>query len=185
RLVMDIGGGSTEFVFADGDEVKAAISLELGVVHLTEKFLKSDPPSNAELNEVVKAVVMAISELNDLALKASVDISEFSPESGTLFIGTAGTVTTLSALNLAIAEYDPDIINGSVLSRSEVEGLLNRLKGITMAERLAYVALEKGREDLIISGTLIVLLAMRAFGFEEMTVSDAGLLEGIILESQR
>lgn len=184
RLVMDIGGGSSEFIFADGDAVMAAISLELGVVHLTEKYLRNDPPGEAELKELRAEIDGAIKELKEKVCEQSVDLSEYSPgDNGALFIGTAGTVTTLSALNLALGEYDPDIINGSVLTGIEVEGLFDRLKGLTMKERLHYVALEKGREDLIIAGALIVVMVMSAFGFKEMVVSDAGLLEGIMLDS--
>ncbi len=185
RLVMDIGGGSTEFVFAEGDEIRAAISLDLGVVHLTEEFLKSDPPEKAELGRLIKEIVGAINKLKRLAKEQSIDPKDYSPDNGALFIGTAGTVTTLSALNMELVEYDPDIINGSKLTSVEVRRLYENLIKFTMEERLADAALEKGREDLIVPGVLIVLMAMVAFGFKEMTVSDAGLLEGIILDSHR
>lgn len=182
RLVMDIGGGSTEFIFADNDGIKTAISLELGVVHLTEKYLKSDPPADAELIELQDEIEGAIAKLDSLLMVASIDPQDFSSDKGALFIGTAGTVTTLSAMRLKLTEYDPKVINGSILTKNDVVGLFKRLKKQTMQERLQDKALEEGREDLIIAGTLIVLMVMRAFGFKEMTVSDAGLLEGIILE---
>lgn len=181
RLVMDIGGGSTEFIFADKEKIKAPVSLELGVVYLTEKFLKSDPPKEAELNALSDEITASINELKDLANARSIDTQEFL--SNAVFIGTAGTVTTLSAMHMELYDYDPDLINGTKLTIEEVEGLFDRLKKQTMRERLQEAALEKGREDLIIAGALIVLLVMKEFGFKEMTVSDAGLLEGIMLDS--
>lgn len=183
RLVMDIGGGSTEFIFASGEKIEAAVSLELGVVHLVEEFLKSDPPKETELKELSDAIVSSIDELKDLAKAASIDPLDFSSEGGAVFIGTAGTVTTLSAMHMELYDYAPDLINGTKLTSADVEVLFDRLKGQTMKERLQEAALEEGREDLIIAGALIVLLFMRAFGFKEMTVSDAGLLEGIMLDS--
>ncbi len=181
RLVMDIGGGSTEFIFADGDDIKASISMELGVVHLIEKFLLSDPPGVDELDALRGSIEASIDELKVLAKAQSIDPLEFSSKA--VFVGTAGTVTTLSAMHLGLSEYDPEVINSSVLTSDEVEGLFDRLKKQTMKERLQEAALEEGREDLIIAGALIVLLVMKAFGFKEMLVSDAGLLEGIMLDS--
>ena len=182
RLVMDIGGGSTEFVLVLNAEIKGSFSMELGVVHLTEAYLKSDPPAIEELDALREAIGEVVSDLKKSMREASIDPLEFSPVNGAALVGTAGTVTTLSAMKLGLKEYEPKLINGSVLTLEEVEGLFDLLKGLTMAERLEIDALEEGREDLIIAGALIVLVTMSAFGFKEMTICDAGLLEGIILD---
>jgi exopolyphosphatase/guanosine-5'-triphosphate,3'-diphosphate pyrophosphatase len=182
RLVMDIGGGSTEFTFAVSDDIRGAISLEMGVVHLTEKFLKSDPPTDDEMDRLKVEISGQLSKLKEEMRASSIAPLEFSPNNKAVFVGTAGTVTTLSAIKLGLNEYDPKVINGSSLSLKDIEGLLDRLKALSMSERLEIEALEDGREDLIIPGALIVLMTMNAFGFKEMTVSDAGLLEGAILD---
>ena len=182
RLVMDIGGGSTEFTLAVSDDIRGAISLEMGVVHLTEKFLKSDPLNDAELDGLKEEIADQLAELKERIREAGIGPLEFSPNNKAVFVGTAGTVTTLSAIKLGLDEYDPKVINGSTLTLKEVEGLLDRLKELSMSERLEIKALEDGREDLIIPGALIVLMTMNAFGFKEMTVCDAGLLEGAILD---
>ncbi|MEE9543741.1 MAG: Ppx/GppA phosphatase family protein [Thermodesulfobacteriota bacterium] len=182
RLVMDIGGGSTEFTLAIADDIKGAFSMELGVVHLTEKFLFSDPPTEDELDVLKEAIGERLTELKKRIREASIDPLEFSPVNRAVFVGTAGTVTTLSAMKLGLKDYEAKLINGTHLTIEEVEGQFARLKALTMAERLEIDALEEGREDLIIAGTLIVLMTMNAFGFKRMTVSDAGLLEGIILD---
>ena len=182
RLVMDIGGGSTEFILALGTEIRGSFSMELGVVHLTEKFLLSDPPAVYEIEALKEAIGEVITELKKSMRDASIDPLEFSPVNEAVFVGTAGTVTTLSAMKLGMEVYEPELINGSVLTYEEVLGLFTRLKALTMAERLKIGSLEEGREDLIIAGTLIVLMTMSAFGFKQMWVSDAGLLEGIILD---
>ena len=100
---------------------------------------------------------------------------------GARLVGTAGTITTLAAIDLDLEEYDRDLVNNHVLTRAVVEEIYNKLLAMTVAERSAVLSLEKGREDLIIPGTAITLSTMDRFGFEELTVSDAGLLEGLIL----
>jgi len=100
-------------------------------------------------------------------------------------VGTAGTITTLAALDQDLDVYDRDKINNYTLTRERVAELYRGLAGITMREREKILSLEKGREDLIIPGSAIVFLTMEAFGFGEMTVSDAGLLEGIIIDGVR
>ena len=107
-------------------------------------------------------------------------LSAFRPE---LLIGTAGTVTTLSALKNNIYPYDPEKIHASVFSREDAESILEDLKSKSLSERLALKPLEPGREDLIIAGIVIVLETMRAFKCESLTVSEYSLREGIILKA--
>jgi exopolyphosphatase/guanosine-5'-triphosphate,3'-diphosphate pyrophosphatase len=99
-----------------------------------------------------------------------------------LWVGTAGTVTTLAAMYLELQQYDPDRINGVVLERSWLVDLCNRLAGTPVPARRGIVGLEPGREDIILAGALVTLELMDAFRLSRVTVSDAGLLEGLFFE---
>ena len=100
-----------------------------------------------------------------------------------VLIGTAGAVTTLAALRDNIYPYDPERIHGALLPRRDVEILLQELKEKSLSERLKLKPLERGREDLIIAGTVIVLETMRAFQCDPLLVSEYSLREGIILKA--
>lgn len=179
-LVIDIGGGSTEFIAAEGGKMLGSWSMEMGVVHLTENYLKSDPPSHAELNAMEHEINGVISDLKgfmkrDLPLATSLQPSAF-------LIGTAGTITTLASIAQKLEIYTPERINNYILKYDAVKDIYKNLVSLTLTERQKVLSLEKGREDLIIPGTAIVLKAMESFGFNDMLVSDAGLLEGILIK---
>lgn len=182
KLVMDIGGGSTEFIVADGADIAGEWSMEMGVVHLTERHLKGDPPAEIELSELSDEVRGVIDGLKGRMREAGLDPSGVSGAASARFVGTAGTVTTLAAVDLDLETYDRDRINNHILTRGRVEELYGRLSAMTIAERSRILSLEKGREDLIIPGAVITMAAMDSFAFTELVVSDAGLLEGIILD---
>jgi exopolyphosphatase/guanosine-5'-triphosphate,3'-diphosphate pyrophosphatase len=174
-LIFDIGGGSTEFITADRGEVTGLKSLNMGVVALTEKYLYSDPPSAADITTIEKNIDAFMVEFKS-ALPPVVADGE------TLLVGTAGTVTSLAALDQNLTTYDSRKINNYKMTRDTVDCLFERLKAMTHNERAAIEALEDGRADLIIPGTIIVLKAMDSFGFKEMVVSDYGLLEGLLID---
>lgn len=182
KTVMDIGGGSTEFIFTDGGILKGAWSMEMGVVHLTEKYLKSDPPAPGELKGLEDSVRGVIGELKGLMDKGGVDPDGYSGQYGGTLVGTAGTITTLAAMGQNLDVYDRERINNYTLTKEKVRSMYAYLAGLKLKERELVLSLEKGREDLIIPGTAIVLQTMEAFGFDAMKVSDAGLLEGILLQ---
>lgn len=171
-LIMDIGGGSTEFILSKNSKILESISTGLGVVKLTEGFIKSDPVSNNEIEKLNKIIK---NELKSLKNK----LSNFN---NSTFVGTAGTVTTLAAIDQNLTLYNQLRINNYVLKKKAVDRIFDDLKPKTMKERLNIPALEKGREDLIIAGTAMVQLAMEAFGFNEMVVCDFGLREGIVID---
>lgn len=182
KTVIDIGGGSTEFIFTDNGALKGAWSMEMGVVHLTEKYLKSDPPAPGELKGLEDSVRGVIGELKGLMDKGGVDPDGYSGQDGGTLVGTAGTITTLAAMDQNLDVYDRARINNYTLTKEKVRSMYAYLAGLKFKERERVLSLEKGREDLIIPGTAIVLQTMEAFGFDAMKVSDAGLLEGIILQ---
>jgi exopolyphosphatase / guanosine-5'-triphosphate,3'-diphosphate pyrophosphatase len=172
-ITLDIGGGSTEFILSQGKEISGFCSTSLGVVRLTEKFISRHPIDEKEILSLKNHLQ---NELQAVKKK----LSAFRPE---LLIGTAGTVTTLSALKNNIYPYDPEKIQASVFSRKDAESILEDLKRKSLSERLAMKPLEPGREDLIIAGTIIVLETMREFDCETLTVSEYSLREGIILKA--
>jgi len=174
-IIFDIGGGSTEYVFTENEKLINSVGTDLGVVHLSEKYIKKDPVNDEELKALENVIADKIKNVKDEINTA------FSIPHSALLIGTAGTVTTLAALDLNLYPYAPKKINGYILKLKNVKKLLDRFKKMPLKERRNIPALEKGREDLIIPGAVIVIKTMEIFGFDSMIVSDYGLREGIIL----
>ena len=172
-ITFDIGGGSTEFILSEGENIKDFCSTSLGVVRLTEKFITQHPVDEKEYHRLQNHLQYELQIVKN-------KLSAFLPE---LLIGTAGTVTTLAALKENIYPYDPEKIHGSTFSRPEAESILDDLKGKSLSQRLLLKPMELGREDLIIAGTAIVLETMRAFGCEMLMVSEYSLREGLILRA--
>lgn len=171
-VAFDIGGGSTEYTLAQGFTPLFTRSLPLGVVRLTEG--KTTLPAMEE----------KISRELEILRKEMVAEGFSSSLSGATLVGTAGTVTTLAALDMELTPYDPARVQGHVLSLEAVRGMFAKLLPLTPEQRLLLPGMEKGREDLIIAGVLLTLKTMELFGFDSLTVSDTGILEGILL-SQR
>lgn len=166
--VFDVGGGSTEYTLACGDELLFSRSLPIGVVRLTEGKAGAAEMEDKILRELgAYQKELERAGLSDRFSKATL-------------VGTAGTATTLAAIEMGMEIYDYRKVNNYVMKRAEVERIFELLKPLTPQERLEVPGLEPGREDLIIAGTLVVLLTMRVFGFESFKVSDSGLLEGLI-----
>src|SRR3989337_528351 len=181
KLVMDIGGGSTEFILTEGMDIRGVWSMEMGVVHLAENHLKGDPPEKHELEGLGREIKGVIEDLKKSMKEKGISVEKYSEKANAEIIGTAGTITTLAAIDQDLAEYDRDKINNYILKTSRLEAIYNRLVSCTLREREKILSLEKGREDLIIPGALIVLNVMGSFGFDSMRVADAGLLEGAII----
>ena len=166
-LVLDVGGGSTELIRVTAGTNVWWTTLPAGVVHLTEELLLDDPPSDRQ----VEALQVRFRGLLDLERD----------DGGEQMSGTAGTPTTLAAVHLGIDDYDPTLVNGHVLSLDTIRGLVKEFLSRTSAGRLAMSGMERGREDLIVAGSLMVLEVMDRWGYQEMIVSDWGLLEGIAI----
>lgn len=174
-LVMDIGGGSTEFILAKGEVIEAIVSTGLGVVKLTEAHLKSDPPTPGELQAIEQVIVDRIGRLR----------AELPDLEGTVLIGTAGTPTTLAAIDLGLTIYTPARVDGHRLSMTRTRQLLHALATRPLVERSKIPLLEPGRADVIVAGTTLVVTVMGALGYDEFIVSDSGLREGILLDLLR
>lgn len=167
-VVVDVGGGSTEITITEHDDILYVVSLPLGVVRLTEGFGTPEAMS-ARIDDIWGSLKSDI-------LSAGVCIK---PDS--VMIGTAGTATTLAAIKMEMVDYDYRRVNNFLISRSEIAEIYERLLPLTPNERILIPGLEKGREDLIIAGILIILQSMDSLGFEWLKVSDYGLLEGLAL----
>ena len=170
-LVIDIGGGSTELVVGGPDGLRFHDSLDLGGVRLTERFLHSDPPTGEEL----EACGEAVREL--LAERVPRDVR---PRTA---IGVAGTITSLAALDLGLAEYDPDQVHGHRLSREGVQTQLERLASLPVAERREIPALDPDRAPVIVAGTVILREVLDHFALDGLEASERDILDGAALEA--
>ena len=171
-LIFDIGGGSTELIYCENGEVKIIESIDLGVVTLAD-LIESDPPLKKELRVIER-------EIDRIFMPVAEKIKEQLNNKRPFLIGTAGTVTTLAAMDQALLEYQPEKINGFLLGKYAVQGMFNHLIKLQEREREGIPGLEKGRGKVIIPGCVILLIIMDAFEAEGVSVSDSGLLEGII-----
>lgn len=166
-LVVDIGGGSTEFVLGTrGPE--QLISVDMGCVRMTERHLRSDPPTEAEF-EACFADVRRILE----TVRARVDVAR-----ARRMIGVAGTVTTLAALHKGLAHYDPRETHHAVLTREAVEAQFARLARTTVEERRSLL-FEPKRAEVFLGGVVVLLGILRTFGLSELTVSETDILDGL------
>ncbi len=170
RLVtFDIGGGSTEYTLTRDGSIVYATSLPLGVVRLTE-----GKGSSAAMAEKIDRELQLLKD--ELVARGL-----FAAATGALLVGTAGTVTTLAAISQQLGTYDYRLVNNYLLRRDEVSRIYTLLLPLSPEERLTVPGLEKGREDLIIAGTLLTLKTMSLLGVDRLKVSDYGLLEGVLL----
>ena len=171
RLVLDIGGGSTELVYGT-QEPTDLVSLDIGCVRLLEKHIHSDPPSSGELEELRAEAAAAVSPFRD----------EVGIDRTTKLIGVAGTVTQLAALKAGLATYDPEVTHHMVLTHGDVRLLARRLATLPYEKRARVKGLESGRADVIVPGAEILLTVMEVFDFGEVLVSEKDILDGLVLE---
>ncbi len=168
-LVFDIGGGSTEFAYGT-TEAEAAISLDIGCVRLTEKYVEHDPPRPEEL--------VACLSITELHLD---DVAREIPQlaAARTFVGLAGTVSTAAAVELGLAEYDRDQIHHFVLTKEAAEDVYRTLVTESKADRMHNPGLEEARADVIVGGMCVLVQTMRTFGIDELVVSEADILDGL------
>ena len=170
-LVIDIGGGSTELVVGGPDDLRFHDSLDLGAVRLTERFLHSDPSADDELDACAAAVRGLLDERVP---------QEVRPQTA---IGVAGTITSIAALDLGLAEYDPDRVHGHRLSREGVVTQLERLASLPLAERREIPALDPDRAPVIVAGTVILREVLDHFDLDGLEASERDILDGAALEA--
>jgi exopolyphosphatase/guanosine-5'-triphosphate,3'-diphosphate pyrophosphatase len=170
-LIVDIGGGSTEFVLCSDQKVLWSRSLPLGVVRLTEEYTSA---------------LMCQSAIEDALAELNVELFGVCKSAGLVLedlhlIATAGTVTTLAALDMRMTEYDWRRVNNYSLPLSRLRHWQTILTPLSLSEREELPGMEAGRGDLIIPGLEIILCQMHRMGADYLTVSDFGILEGLLL----
>ncbi|WP_053648223.1 MULTISPECIES: Ppx/GppA phosphatase family protein [unclassified Streptomyces] len=169
-LVVDIGGGSTEFVTGT-DHVQAARSVDIGCVRLTERHVRHDPPT-AEEADAIRADV-----------RAALDLAAGSVPIGTadVLVGLAGSVTTVAAIALGLPEYDSEKVHHSRITAEQVAEVTDRLLASTHDERAAIPVIHPGRVDVIAAGAIVLREIVERVGAREVVVSEHDILDGIAL----
>lgn len=167
-LVVDIGGGSTEFVLGESGP-SASVSVNVGCVRMTERHLHDDPPT-------AEQVAAAAADIDEAVARAGAVVPL---RQGACFVGLAGTVTTVAAMALDLTAYDADILHGSVVSRAAVDRVTDQLLAMTRSERALLPFMHPGRVDVIGAGAMVLRAAMAAASAAEVVVSETDILDGI------
>ena len=171
-ILFDIGGGSTECIFGTRDSLQSATSLDIGSVRLTERFVRNDPISDDEFANMQNYVRQQI--------KTGLSRPEVRPKH---FVGVAGTVTTLAAIDLKLESYDGELVDNRFLTVRAVTEVVKCLRRKNLEEKRRIKGLAPGRADVILAGATILLEFMHQFGVETVVVSDRGLRFGLVVEA--
>lgn len=170
-VAVDIGGGSTEVIRGSREAFKGYVSLPIGTVKLTERFVRHDPPSDTEMESLVRAVREALVGVPREACDA--------------VVGVGGTVTTLAAIVLGLPGFDKQRIEGARLSGATISGVIGRLKLLPSKERLHVPGMERGREDILLQGIILMREIMTHFQQDELIVTTKGARHGFIYEAAK
>jgi exopolyphosphatase/guanosine-5'-triphosphate,3'-diphosphate pyrophosphatase len=167
--IFDTGGGSTQFTFGSGSKVDEQFSLNVGAVRFTEKYGLAGAISPDQLKVAQDAIA---SEFTRIDRRPSPDG----------LVGMGGAITNIAAVKHQMAKYDPDVIQGSTIERSEVERQIEMYRSKTIDERRAIVGLQPKRAHVILAGTCIVKIVMDKIGKDKLSVSDRGLRHGRLID---
>jgi len=174
--VIDIGGGSTELIVGDSDGAPAAsVSLQLGCVRVTERHLGDDPPTPEQVAEARALIEEQLDHADRVLASQGADLA-----GAAALVGVAGTVTTIGALHLGLATYEESRIHGCRVPAAPLRQLSARLVSATAAQRAVLGPMQPGREDVIHGGALVLEGVVDRFGFDEVVVSEADNLDGMI-----
>lgn len=166
---FDTGGGSTEFVYGQGERMLKKFSVNLGAIRITDRFFSHTPVASGS---VEKAESLIEKELRDRGVDGKTDF----------LVGMGGTVTSLASVKHRMAEYDPDVIQGSALTRADISAQIADYEGKTLEQRQRIVGLQPKRADVILAGACIVRSIMKVLEVDVLTVSDRGLRHGLMYE---
>lgn len=175
-FITDIGGGSTEWIFCNnGVNLKA--SVQIGAVRLYEQFIRSDPPTPKDICHIKSRILESLTRsLRDVGISSLINEDKVCN-----LIATGGTATTVAAIDIGLEIYDGDRIHLHKISFPTLKKLFAQLSLMPMRERANVTGIETGRADIIIPGILILLTLMEILKADTLTISDYGLLEGILL----
>ncbi len=168
-VVFDTGGGSSQFTFGHGDQVDEQFSVDVGAVRFTERFHLDGPVSDADLDAALRAIEEDLTRLDDRPAPAAV-------------VGMGGGVTNLAAVKLGLATYDPDVVQGTVLHRADIDEQVEIFRTRTASERAQIVGLQPRRADIILAGACIVRTVLAKLQMDSFTVSDRGLRHGVLVD---
>ena len=164
--VVDQGGGSTEYIFGRGTDIEKVVSLPFGIVNLTERFIKSDPPKEEEIKALIEFLDSQISKVSE-----PVDT----------VVGLGGTITTLVALEYNIYPYNPEKVNGKVLTKEQIKKWFEKLSKLTVEERKQFPQIEDKRAEAILPGIAIFWRTLELFNKDKIVVSDWAVKHGAII----
>lgn len=170
-LVIDIGGGSVEFITPAANGTLALKSIPIGCVRMTEWYLRADPPKTDELASLREHVARML--VKEVPIGAAPPARLF---------GAGGTITTAATLTLGLAHYEPAKVHGCTISLAQVTGLAAKLAAMPLEARRKAPGLEKKRADIIVAGLVTLRRIMEFYGLNKITVSDEGILHGAIVE---
>lgn len=171
-FMIDIGGGSTEYALALEAQAASRISLPLGAVHLTERFLTSDPPSLTQRRALQEMIVSELHKLPPIFHTTKAPL-----------LSACGTVTTACAVQLELLKYEGALVHQQHLSSHQVENMLERLMALPVNLRGQVAGLDSKRAKTMIAGLMILLESMRALGKEQLTVLNRGIRYGLLWRS--
>ena len=171
-LVIDIGGGSTEFVFGNINEIKFAKSENIGALRMTEKFLTTDIVDNYEFDMMSKFIEDDINYTIEYLKQNKIS----------KIVGIGGTITSLSAMNQELEVYSMEKIHNSVVSIDDIKKILQNLKNMTLNDKKTLKGLQSKRADIITAGVEILHIIMKKLEQYEITVSEYDNLEGLICQ---
>lgn len=167
--IFDTGGGSTQFTFGSGSHVDEQFSLNVGAVRFTEKYGLGNAVSTEQLKLAQDAIASEFTCIGGRPLPDAL-------------VGMGGAITNMAAVKHQMAKYDPDVIQGSTIERSEVERQIEMYRCKSLEERRAIVGLQPKRGDVILAGACIVEIVMDKLGKERLSVSDRGLRHGLLID---
>jgi exopolyphosphatase/guanosine-5'-triphosphate,3'-diphosphate pyrophosphatase len=173
-LVVDIGGGSSEFIRGNDLGISGAISIDMGSVRLTERFLHSDPVAPAETQAMMTAIDRELAALSSRGID---------PSSGIALVGIAATFTTLAAMEKRLATYSHAAIHGSRITARQVRAQLSSLQMKTIAQRKEIIGLDPKRAEVIFAGACLIERILSFYGIDEVVVSDQGVRYGLLHET--
>lgn len=168
-VVIDIGGGSTEVTTLDWEK-----SVDIGSVRLTERYLKSDPVTEAEYQSCQSAIDQGLGDFTPCLT---------SIKKGSLLVGVAGTVTTLASWKMGLEKFDRQSLDQTLLNQSEILEMIQKLKEMKVSERCAQVGIDSHRADVLLAGAMILSQTMNHLGFEACSVSTRGLRFGVFFKT--
>ena len=174
-LVLDIGGGSTEFIVGNEDGIKFCKSENVGALRMTEKFITTDPISDEEFNKMSDFIEKTISSTLDKI--KGMHVSKL--------VGIGGAITSLSAMNQQLEVYSMEKVHKSVVTKKDLEKILQNLKKMTLSDKKTIKGLQPKRADIITAGVKILHIVMEKLEIEKIMISEYDNLEGLICQNSK